>query len=307
VNLAVKGTAFANSKTGRHIVYTTTEHPTVVQSIDCLEQEGFTKTKVSVGAEGQVDPEAIRGALREDTILICVHHANHDIGTIAPIETIGAIAQDRGIPLFVDAVASAGWLQIDVQKMGASLLAISARRFGGPAGVGVLYRHRRARIAPLIHGGNQEGGRRAGAENVPAIVGAGAASEFVRSTLPLRADHTGRLTAALWDALHTAIPRVRLNGPPPGIERLPNNLNFSIEGAEGEGMALALDMKGFAVASGSSCLGKSLKIPPVLEAINCPTAFALGNIILTLDATNTQEECESFVQALPVIIERMRV
>ncbi len=307
VNLAIKGTAWANAPTGRHIVYSATEHPAVIQSIDFLAQHGFTSSKVRVDAEGRIDPEEVRAALREDTILICVHHANHDIGTIAPIQAIGEIAQDRGIPLFVDAVASAGWLPIDVQKIGASLVAISPRRFGGPAGVGVLYRHRRARIMNVIHGGNQESGRRAGAENIPCIVGSGAAAEIVRGILPQTADHVAPLTAGIWRELQNAVPNVRLNGPAPGVERLPNNLNFSIEGAEGEGLALALDMKGFAVASGSSCLGKSLKIPPVLEAINCPPSFALGNLILTLDPTNTREECDAFVQVLPSLIERMRI
>src|SRR4029453_2555155 len=162
---------------------------------------------------GWVDPEDVSAAITEKTILVCVHHANHDIGTIEPICDISKITAEKEIPLFVDATSSAGWLPIDVQGMGVNLLSLSPHRFYGPKGVGVLYRSKRARLTSLIHGGVQEGGRRAGTENVRAIGGAGVAAEFAQRELPERIAHTARLQKKLWDGLRTKVPYVKLNGP----------------------------------------------------------------------------------------------
>ena len=158
VNLAIKGAFFGNQKRGKHVVLSTIEHPAVTNSIKFLESLGCTVTKVTVDADRRVDPESVRAAVRDDTILVCLHHANHDIGTIQPLEEIGAMLADRGILFFVDAIASAGWISIDAQKWNAGLVAISPHRFYGPKGAGVLYRNRRARINPLLHGGDQEDG-----------------------------------------------------------------------------------------------------------------------------------------------------
>lgn len=306
VNLAVKGVAYANRRRGTHIVWSEVEHPAVMNSVEFLEKEGFTHTRVPVDGEGRVDLDRLREAITDKTTLICLQLANHDIGTLQPVAEAGRIAAEKGIPLFVDANASAGWTPIDVQHLGASLVALSPHRFYGPKGVGVLYRSRRARMVSILHGGVQEGGRRAGTENVPAIVGAGVAAEIALRDLSPRMAHVARLQARLWDGLQTTIPYIRLNGPPPGPRRIGNNLNLSTEFIEGEGQLLMLDLNGVAVASGSSCVSKSLKISHVLAAIGLDHALAQGNLILTLGKDNTDEDIDYVVQTFARIVERLR-
>lgn len=305
-NLAVKGAAYANQRRGNHIVASAIEHPAVLNSIEFLETHGFTSTKIKVDAEGWVNPDEVRAAITEQTILICIHHANHDIGTIEPIRDLGAIAAERGIPLFVDAVASGGWLPIDVQELGIGLLSLSPHRFYGPKGVGILYRHRRARVAGVIHGGVQEGGRRAGMENVPAIVGAGVAAEIAARDLAQRMAHTARLQRRLWEGLQAKIPHLKLNGPAPGPKRLSTNLNLSIGFAEGEGVVLMADMQGIALTSGTSCVSKSLKISPVLSAIGLEHGLAQGAVLLSLGKDNTDEQIDYVIEALPKIVSKLR-
>ena len=217
-NLAVKGTAAAHQRNGNHIVISATEHPAVIASAEFLESRGFTCTRVKVDARGAVDPDDVRSALTDKTILIAVHHVNHEIGTLQPVREIGALARERGIPFYVDAEAGAGWLPVDVADWGASLVSFSPHRFYGPKGVGVLYQNRRAPLAPILHGGGQENGRRAGVENVPAIVGAGLAAEIAARELAQRRAHCARLQRRLWDGLRARIPRLKLNGPEPGPE-----------------------------------------------------------------------------------------
>ena len=305
-NLAVKGMAYANQRRGDHIVINEIEHPSVINSVEFLEKRGFQCTRVKVDSEGFVDPADVRAALTEKTILICVHHVNHDIGTIEPIRQIGELAVERGIPLFVDAAASGGWLPIDVQAMGVKLLSLSPHRFYGPKGVGVLYRNRRARLASVLHGGVQEGGLRAGTENVPAIVGAGLAAEMAARELPERTAHTAGLQQTLWDGLKIHVEYVRLNGPEPGPRRSSTNLNLSVEFIEGEGLALALDLQGIAVASGPSCVSQSLKISPVLTAIGLGHSLAQGNIILSLGRENTAEEIDFVVKIFAKAVDKLR-
>jgi cysteine desulfurase len=248
-----------------------------------------------VDAQGFVKPEDIRAAITDKTILIAVHHVNHDIGTIEPVAEIGKIAAEKGIPFYVDAEASAGWLPIDVQAMGASLLSFSPHKFYGPKGVGVLYRNKRARLVSIIHGGVQEGGRRAGVENVPAIVGAGVAAEAALVELRQRMEHTARLQKRLWEGLSAKVPYIKLNGPLPGAGRISTTLNLSTEFIEGEGQLLLCDMNGIAVASGSSCVSKSLKISHVLAAIGLDHALAQGNLIMSLGKDNTEEDVDYVV------------
>lgn len=289
-NLAVQGTAYANPRRGRHLVLSAIEHPAVLNSVKFLERHGFSATRVGVDAQGFVDPGAVRAALTDQTILICVHHVNHDLGTIEPIREIGQSARERGIPLFVDATASAGWLPVDVQDMGASLLSLAPHRFYGPKGVGVLYRHRGVRLTGVIHGGVQEGGRRAGTENVPAIVGAGVAAEAAARELAGRMAHTARLQKQLCEGLRSRIPFLRLNGPEPGPRRLSTTLNFCVEGVEGEGLQLLLDSRGVAVASGPTCASKASKISPALTAIGLDETQARSSLLLSLGKDNTPEE-----------------
>jgi len=305
-NLAVKGVAYANQRRGNHLVVSEIEHPSVLQSVEFLEKQGFTCTRVKVDAEGCLDPEAVRAAVTDKTILIAVQHANHDIGTIEPVREIGQIAAEKGIAFYVDAEASAGWLPIEVQQFGANLLSLSPHRFYGPKGAGVLYRNRRARLVSILHGGVQEGGRRAGVENVPAIVGAGVAAEIAARELPRRAAHVARLQQRLWEGLKARVPYVKLNGPEPGPKRVPTNLNISTEFIEGEGQLLMCDAKGIAVASGSSCVSKSLKISHVLAAIGLDHALAQGNLILSLGQDNTDEDVDYVVENFGAIVTKLR-
>ena len=192
-NLAIQGLAYANQRRGHHLVVTEIEHPAVLHSVEFLETQGFVCTRVKVDAQGFVDPAAIRAALTPQTILIAVHLANPDLGTIEPIQAIGQLALEQGIPLYVDAEAAASWLPLDVQVLGASLCSFSPHKWHGPKGVGVLYRQKRARLNAILHGGAQEGGRRAGVENVPGIVGAGVACELAARDLPARVAHVNLL------------------------------------------------------------------------------------------------------------------
>ncbi len=306
VNLAVKGVAYANRRRGNHIVWSEVEHPAVMNSVEFLEKEGFTHTRVPVDPTGRVRLDALREAITDKTTLLCVQMANHDIGTIQPVAEVGRIAAERGIPLFVDANSSAGWLPIDVQQLGATLLSLSPHRFYGPKGVGVLYRSRRARLVSILHGGIQENGRRAGTENVPAIVGAAVAAEVALRDMNQRIAHVSRLQARLWEGLRARIPYIKLNGPEPGPARICNNINISTEFIEGEGQLLLLDLNGVAVASGSSCVSKSLKISHVLAAIGLDHALAQGNLILTLGRDNTEEEMDYVVQTFAQIVEKLR-
>jgi cysteine desulfurase len=305
-NLAVKGVAYANQRRGNHIVIGAIEHPAVLNSVEFLETQGFTSTKVRVNCEGLIDPADVRGALTDKTVLIAVHHVNHDIGTVEPIREIGAIAQERGVPLFVDAVASGGWLPIDVQTLGASLLSLSPHRFYGPKGVGVLYRNRRARLSPVLHGGSQENGLRAGTENIASIVGAGVAADLAQRDLAGRTTHGATLQRRLWQGLQRAVPHIKLNGPEPGVQRSPVNLNVSVEFVEGEGLLLMCDARGLALASGTSCVSKSLKVSHVLAAIGLDHSLAQGAVMMSLGKDNTEEEIDSAIVTFAAVVERLR-
>lgn len=295
-NLAIKGVAYANQRRGHHLVISETEHPAVINSVEFLEKQGFTCTRVKVDNQGRINPDDVKNALTDQTILIAVHHVNHDIGTIAPIREIGKIAAEKGIPFYVDAEASCGWLPVDVQSMGANLLSFSPHKFYGPKGVGILCRNKKARLVSIIHGGVQEGGRRAGVENVPAIVGAGVAAEVALREMPQRIAQVARLQKRLWEGLKSRVKYIKLNGPDPGPERICNSINLSTEFIEGEGQLLLCDMNGIAVASGSSCVSKSLKISHVLAAIGLDHALAQGNIIMSLGKDTSDADVDYVVE-----------
>ncbi|MDB6029659.1 MAG: cysteine desulfurase NifS [Verrucomicrobiales bacterium] len=305
-NLAIKGVAYANQRRGNHLIVCETEHPAVINSIEFLEKQGFTCTRIKVTKEGLLNPEDVRAAITEKTILIAVHHVNHDIGTIEPVKEVGKIANEKGIAYYVDCEASAGWLPIDVKDWGAHLVSFSPHRFYGPKGVGILYRSRKARMVSILHGGVQEGGRRSGTENVPAIVGAGLAAEIALREMPQRMAHTAKLQKRLWDGLKKNITYIKLNGPEPGPNRISTNLNLSTEFIEGEGQLLLCDMNGIAVASGSSCVSKSLKISHVLAAIGLDHALAQGNIIMSLGKDNSEEDVDYTIEAFSKIVVKLR-
>ncbi len=307
-NLAIKGAAWANQRKGNHIVLSKIEHPSVLNSVAFLEKHGFTSTRVDVDGDGAIDPAKVRAAITDKTVLIAIHHVNHDIGAIQSIREIADAAHDAGIPLYVDADASAGWLLID--RVGSAWRGpsspFSPHRFYGPKGVGVLYRQRRTRVEGIIHGGDQEGGRRAGIENVAGIVGAGVAAEIAQREMAERAAHCGRLQKRLWDGLRSIVPRIKLNGPEPGRGRSLVNLNISIEGTEGEGVLLLADTRGIAVASGTGCLSKSLKASHVLDAIGLDRALAVAAIILSLGKDNSDDDIDYVLEIFPKIIAKVR-
>lgn len=305
-NLAVKGVAYACQRQGHHIVLSAVEHPAVLRSVEFLQKQGFTATIVEVDHSGHVDPAAVAAAITDRTTLICVHHVNHDIGTIEPIREIGQIAAERGIAFFADASASGGWLPIDVQAMGVQLLSLSPHRFYGPKGVGVLYRNRQARLVGMVQGGMQEEGRRAGTENVPGIVGAGAAAELASRALPARIARTTELQQRLWQGLGQAIPHLKLNGPAPGPARLSTNLNVSPECVEGEGLMLLCDMQGVAFASGTACVSKALKTSHVLSAIGLDPESARAAVLLSLGQTNTAHEIDDAVGVMARATAKLR-
>lgn len=305
-NLAIKGVAYANERRGKHLVVSATEHPSVMNSVEFLEKQGWTCTRVPVDPVGLLDLEALKAAITPQTVLVAVHHVNHDIGTIQRMTEVGAICAAANVPLYVDCEASAGWLPVDVKAFGASLASFSPHRFYGPKGVGVLYRNKRARIVSILHGGVQEGGRRAGTENIPAIVGGGVAAELAAQHLASRMAHTAALQRRLWDGLQKRIPYIKLNGPVPGPDRISTNLNLSTEFIEGEGQLLLCDLNGIAVASGSSCVSKSLKISHVLAAIGLDHALAQGNIIMTLGEANTVEDVDYVIETFAKIATKLR-
>lgn len=305
-NLAIKGVAYANERKGKHLVVSATEHPSVMQSVEFLERQGWTCTRVAVDSEGILKIDELRAAITPQTVLVAVHHVNHDIGAIQPVREVGRVCAEAGVPLYVDCEASAGWLPVDVREFGAALVSFSPHRFYGPKGVGVLYRNRKARLVSVIHGGVQEGGRRAGTENVPAIVGGGLAAEISLTELPRRMAHTTALQHRLWDGLRSKIPYIKLNGPEPGPKRIPTNLNLSTEFIEGEGQLLLCDLNGISVASGSSCVSKSLKISHVLSAIGLDHALAQGNIIMTLGMANTEEDVDYTIETFAAIAAKLR-
>jgi cysteine desulfurase len=305
-NLAIQGVARANARRGNHLVVTATEHPAVLRSVELLEQQGCTVTRIPVDALGRVSPAAVGEAITDQTILICVHHTNHDIGTLEPVAAIGQLAAEHGIPLFVDATASGGWVPIDVQSMSIDLLSLSPHRFYGPKGVGGLYRRRRIGLAPLVVGGQQENGLRAGTENVPAIVGAGVAAELAAAELTVRGSKTAALQRRLWEGIQRRVSHVRLNGPMPGPERYPSNLHCCIEFVEGEPLVLALDVRGVAAHSGPSCVARSAQIPPVLRAIGLPSALARSGVLFSPGYENTEDEMDHAVDTLAKVVDRLR-
>lgn len=308
MNLAVKGVAWANRPRGNHIVMSAIEHPGIDRSAEFLEGEGFEVTRLPVDGTGRIAPESVGEALRDETILVVTHVANHDLATLQPVKEIGALVAERGIPFYVDAEAAAGWLPVDVGELRAGLLSFSPARFYGPKGVGVLYRSGRIPMTSLIHGGEQEHGHRAGNENIPAIVGAGVAAELAGERVSARMEHLAALQQRLWSGIDESIPDARLNGPLPdgGRTRAPQALNVSFAGVEGEGVALATDLKGLSIASGPACRGRAVKVSPTLKAIGVPDDLARANVLISLGDETTEAEIDGAVAILAKVVERLR-
>ena len=302
-NWAIKGVAFANQKKGRHIITTTIEHHAVIHPCEWLMSQGFDVTFLPVDEYGVVSPASVAEAIRDDTILVSVMFANNEIGTIEPIAEIGALCKERGVYFHTDAVQAVGHVPIDVDAMSIDLLSLSAHKFQGPKGIGCLYIRSRVKIERLIHGGGQERKRRAGTENVPGIVGLGAAIERAASVMPESHIHLQMLRDRLIEGLLT-IPHSRLNGHP--VNRLSNNVNIMFEFIEGESILLFLNQYGIAASTGSACNSASLEPSHVLMACGMSHDHVHGSLRLTLGEETKEEDVSYVLEILPGIVQRLR-
>ena len=293
VNLAILGYARAHRHRGNHLLLGATERRSVFLAAAALVREGFTSTVVPVDGDGRVSPEALLTAARPETLLAAVHWANHETGTIEPVAELAACCAARGLAFFCDASAAVGWMPVDVSQAPVTLLSLSARRFGGPPGAGALYVRRGTEIEPLFYGGEQEGGRRAGTENLPALVGLGAAADEVRETLAERVEHLATLQRRLLDGLRAMVPDLLLNGPEPGPLRSVQNLNVSLPGLDGEALTLLCDMRGLAIASGAACVSRDRRTSHVLAALGLPPERSRSNALFTLGPATTEAETDA--------------
>jgi len=303
-NLAIKGTAFANTKKGKHIITSKIEHHAILESCKFLEKEGFEVTYLPVNSRGMVDPEDLSNAIRDDTTLVSIMYVNNEVGIVQPIEQLSKIAKKMKVYFHTDAVQAAGKIPIDVQKLNVDMLSVSGHKIYGPKGVGAIYIRKGVRIAPLSHGGHHERSRRAGTENVPAIVGLAKALELMVGEMENQNKHLRNLTEAFYKKLMESIPDVVLHGDLD--RRIPNTLNLSFKGVEGESIILSLDMKGVAVASGSACTSGTLEPSHVLSAMGVDPAIAQGAIRFSFGRDNVMEDVEYVARILPEIVQRLR-
>ncbi len=303
-NWAIKGVAEAMKNKGHHIITSVVEHHAVLHTCEYLENNGFEVTYLPVDEFGMVSVKDIEKAIRPDTILISIMFANNEIGTIMPIKEIGKLAKERGIYFHTDAVQAAGHIEIDVNDLNIDLMSVSGHKLGGPKGIGALYIRKGTKIGSFIHGGAQERRKRAGTENIPAIVGFGKAVEIAVNEMKTEAERLTKLRDKIINGILDNIPYSRLNGH--GTERLPGNVNISFEFIEGESMLLFLDMKKIYASSGSACTSGSLDPSHVLLAIGLPHEKAHGSLRITLGHDNTEEEVDRLLEELPPIVERLR-
>lgn len=303
-NWALKGVAEAYGDKGKHIIMTKIEHHAILHTCAYLEQQGYEVTYLDVDADGLVSPEALRQAIRPDTILISVMFANNEIGTIEPIAELGEIAHEHGIIFHTDAVQAYTQVPIDVEKMHIDLLSASGHKLNGPKGIGFLYIRQGLKVKSFIHGGAQERKRRAGTENVPGIVGLGKAVEIAMETMEERTAKESALRDYLIARIEEEIPFAKLNGH--RVKRLPNNVNFCFRFIEGESMLIMLDMAGICGSSGSACTSGSLDPSHVLLAIGLPHEIAHGSLRLTLGDENTKEQVDYVVDHLKEIVAKLR-
>lgn len=302
-NLAIKGVAFASQKKGNHLITSSIEHHAVLHTCQYLERFGFKTTYLPVDSYGMVDPDAVGRAITDQTVLVSIMYANNEVGTIEPIPEIGKICRAKRIPFHVDAVQAGGAVPLDMAALNVDLLSLSAHKFYGPKGMGILYVRQGMRLLPQLQGGSQERGRRAGTENVAGIVGTATALRLANDEIP---QVTSRITA-LRDRLIErvlTIPASRLTGHP--TQRLPNNASFCFQGVEGESILLSLDMLGIAASTGSACTSGSADPSHVLLAMGIPLEWAQGSLRLTFGKDNSEEDVETLAATLPAIIDKQR-
>ena len=303
-NMALKGVAYALSDKGKHIITSSIEHHAILEPCHFLEKLGFEITYLPVDKEGFIDPDSLRKAIRKDTILISIMHANNEIGTIEPIEELTKIAREYEIYFHTDAVQTVGHIPVNVDKLGVDLLSISAHKFYGPKGIGALYIRKGTKIHPLIHGGEQEQRKRAGTENVAGIVGMGKAIEISILELDKERERLTNLRDYFIKEVEKRIEEVYLNGP--REIRLPNNINFSFAYIEGESILLNLDLEGIAVSTGSACSSASLEPSHVLSAIGLPIELAHSAVRFTLGHYTTKEDLDYTLEVLEKTVKRLR-
>ena len=304
-NWAIEGVAFAHKNKGNHIITSKIEHHGVLHVCEYLEKHhGFEVTYLDVDAEGRVKLEDLEAAIKDTTILITIMYANNEIGTIQPIKEIGEIAKKHNIIFHTDAVQAAGNIEIDVKELNVDLMSMSSHKIYGPKGIGALYIKTGTKLHSFVHGGSQERRRRAGTENLPAIIGYGKAAQLAKDGME---EHINKLTSLrkkLIDGILERIPYTRVNGSL--TDRLPGNVNFSFEFIEGEGILLMLDMLGIAASSGSACTSGSLDPSHVLMAIGLPHEIAHGSLRLSIGDFTTEEDIDYIIEKLPPVIERLR-
>jgi len=303
-NLALKGIAWAHQSRGKEIIISSVEHFSIMHTANALERAGFHITRLPVDQYGQVDPGTVEKAITPQTILVSVMHANPEVGTIEPIAEIGKITRARNILFHADAVDSAGTIPVDVNQMNVDLLSLAANQFYGPKGAAALFVRKGVRILPLLDGGIQERGLRAGIENVPAIVGMGVAADLARGEMDQRINHLRGLQKKLAEELPKRIPYLRFLGHP--TERLPGNVSVAVEFIEGEAMLLFMDMEGIQISSGSACISRSLKVSHVMLAMGVDAATAQGSLLFSLGMENKEGDIDRVLQVLPPVVERLR-
>jgi len=303
-NFVIKGIAMALQDKGNHIITSSIEHPSILNPCKTLERQGFEITRLPVDRYGMVDPEDVRAFIKDNTILVSIMHANSEVGTIQPIKEISEIVKERGIVFHTDAVASVGWVPVDVKELGVDGLSLSAHTFYGPKGVGALFLRKGIRIPPLLEGGSQENGKRAGTENVAGIVGMGRACELAKKEIPKRMEYLIPLRDKLIKGLKDRIDHIYLTGHPE--KRLPHHTSFCVEFIEGESMLLLLNEEGIAAASGSACTSRDLKASHVLLSMGIDPALAQGSIIFSLGMEIKDGDIDYLFGVMPRVVERLR-
>ena len=309
-NLAIKGAAEGSGKKGKHLVVSEVEHFSVLNALRPLRNRGYEVTTVRADADGKVDPSDVRRAIRPDTVLVSVMHANAEIGTVEPIEEIGRIAREREVLFHTDATASAGHIPLDVRAAGADLVTLSAHNFYGPKGTGALVVREGVRLESQIDGGFQEMGYRAGTENVPGIAGMGQAARIASEEMGQWAVHLGRLGKRLRDGIASSVGHLHFTGHP--TDRLPGHVSFWVEFAEGESLLLFLNVHGVMAASGSACSSnlkgrdeEDLVASHVLRAIGVPSNICTGSITFSMGRGSTEQEVDHVLSVLPGIVRRL--
>lgn len=303
-NTVLLGVAQRYRNKGKHIITTNVEHHAILHTCEYLEKQGYSVTYLPVDQDGLVTAEQVAAAIRPDTILVSIMFANNEVGTIMPIQEIGAVCKEKGVLFHTDAVQAVGHIPVDVQAMHIDMLSLSAHKFHGPKGVGALYCRKGIRLPSYIMGGAQEKGRRAGTENVAGIVGLGAAIELATEQLEENRAKMTALRDRLMTGIQARISEVKLNGHP--TNRLPNNVNFSFKYIEGESILLMLDMNGIAASSGSACTSGSLDPSHVLLALGLPHEIAHGSVRLTLGDETTEEDIDYTIDVLEKTVARLR-